>query len=239
MEYGTPYSKFHIPYSSSLIHMTPDQQATIQIIADEVKAQLAGEGSGHDWWHIYRVWNTAKRIGDQEGADAFIVELAALLHDIADWKFHDGDETVGPKMARQMLEKHSVDAGVTDRVCNIIRGMSFKGAGVSTRMESMEGKVVQDADRLDAIGAIGIARAFAYGGHANRPLYDPDYKPVMHQTKEEYLKSGGSTVSHFYEKLLLLKDRMNTASAKGIAAGRHRFLEAYLDRFYQEWEGKE
>jgi uncharacterized protein len=218
--------------------MTTEQQTTIQSVADEVRAQLDGEGSGHDWWHIYRVWNMAKRIGDLEGADAYIVELAAFLHDIADWKFHGGDETVGPNMARQMLEKHFVPADVTDRICNIIRGMSFKGAGVSTRMESIEGKVVQDADRLDAIGAIGIARAFAYGGHANRPMFEPDKKPVMHQTKEEYLKSGGSTVNHFYEKLLLLKDRMNTATTKEIAAGRHRFLEEYLDRFYQEWDGK-
>ena len=215
-----------------------DKQVIISQIADEVRQKLEGEGSGHDWWHIVRVWNMAKHIGISEGADMFVVELAALLHDIADWKFHDGDDTVGPKIARQVLEKYSVPDDTVDRVCDIIVTASFKGAGVKTEMKTLEGKVVQDSDRLDAIGAIGVARTFAYGGHKNRPMYDSDKKPAMHQSKEEYFKSESPTINHFYEKLLLLKDRMNTKTAREIAEGRHRFMEEYLDRFFREWEGK-
>ena len=218
--------------------MNPVQQNTIQKVADEVKAKLEGEGSGHDWWHIVRVWNMAKHIGASEGADTFVVELAALLHDIADWKFHGGDDTVGPKVARQILEKHSVPTEVINKVCVIIMGMSFKGAGVKTEMPTLEGKVVQDSDRLDAIGAIGIARTFAYGGHKNRPMYDPNEKPSLHQSKEEYFNSESPTINHFYEKLLLLKDKMNTKTAKSLAEDRHQFMEEYLDRFFQEWDGK-
>lgn len=218
--------------------MYQEQQKIIRKIADAVKQKLEGEGSGHDWWHIVRVWNMAKRIGASEGADMFVVELAALLHDIADWKFHDGDDTVGPKVARQILEKYIAPPKTIDHVCDIIMHMSFKGARVKTEMETLEGKVVQDSDRLDAIGAIGIARAFAYGGHKKRSLYDPSKKPLMHKSKEEYFKSEGSTVNHFYEKLLLLKERMNTTTAKKLAKGRHRFMEVYLDRFFEEWDGK-
>jgi uncharacterized protein len=203
-----------------------------------VDQKLAGDGSGHDWWHIYRVWNLAKNIAAQEGANILIVELSALLHDIADWKFHDGDDTKGPQMAEQFLLENKVVREVIDPVVEIVATISYKGAGVSTPMQTLEGKVVQDADRLDAIGAMGIARAFAYGGHKNRLMYHPDEKPVMHQSFAQYKKNTGHTINHFYEKLLLLKDRMNTASAKHIAAGRHKFMESYLDQFYEEWDGK-
>lgn len=218
--------------------MDSEQSKIINEIAEEVKGRLEGEGSGHDWWHIVRVWNMAKHIGASENADMFAVELAALLHDIADWKFHDGDDTVGPKVARQVLEKYPIPAKTIDAVCDIIISMSFKGAGVKTEMKTLDGKVVQDSDRLDAIGAIGIARTFAYGGHKNHPMYDPNKKPSMHQSKEEYFKSESPTINHFYEKLLLLKNRMNTKTAKELAESRHQFMEEYLDRFFQEWEGK-
>lgn len=218
--------------------MDPEQQKIIEKIAGAAEQKLAGEGSGHDWWHIVRVWNMAKHIAKCEGANFFVVELAALLHDIADWKFHAGDDTVGPKIARDILEKHSAPAETIDHVCDIIAKMSFKGAGVKTEMKTLEGRVVQDADRLDAIGAIGVARTFAYGGHKNRSIYDPNKKPAMHQSKEEYFESENPTINHFYEKLLLLKDRLNTKAAQELAEGRHRFMEEYLARFLQEWDGK-
>jgi uncharacterized protein len=203
-----------------------------------VEEKLAGEGSGHDWWHIYRVWNLAKNIAGQEEANLKIVELSALLHDIADWKFYDGDETIGPKMAKQFLLNNQVEPEVIDPVIEIIASISYKGAGVPTPMKTLEGEVVQDADRLDAIGAMGIARTFAYGGHKNRLMYHPDEPPVMHQSFEEYKKNKGHTINHFHEKLLLLKDRMNTTSALRLAEGRHQFMQAYLDQFYEEWDGK-
>jgi uncharacterized protein len=202
-----------------------------------VEAKLSGDGSGHDWWHIYRVWNLAKNIAEQEQANRIVVELSALLHDIADWKFHDGDDTVGPKMAEQFLLKNQVEREVIDPVIEIIASISYKGAGVPTPMKTLEGKVVQDADRLDAIGAMGIARTFAYGGHKNRLIYHPDEEPVMHQSFEDYKKNTGHTINHFHEKLLLLKDRMNTASAIRLAEGRHQFMQTYLDQFYKEWDG--
>lgn len=207
-------------------------------IAEKVRKDLENEGSGHDWWHVYRVWNMAMRIAEEESANSFIVELAALLHDIGDWKFHHGDDTVGPRMARRILSKQGVPEEIIEDVCEIISTMPFKGARVKAKMRTNEGKVVQDADRLDAIGAIGIARAFAYGGSKNRPIYDPNLQPVLHRTKEEYLKCEGPTINHFYEKLLLLKDRMNTKTAKKIAKKRHEFMEKYLKRFLEEWEGR-
>ncbi len=207
-------------------------------IAEEVKAKLEGEGSGHDWWHIYRVWKMAKRIGEEEKADLLIVELSALLHDIADWKFYDGDDTVCPRIAGEILAKYGAQQGMIDIVGQIIKEGSFKGAGVKTEPSTFEGKVVQDADRLDAIGAIGIARTFAYGGHKNRLMYDPTVKPTLHTSKEEYTKSQSPTINHFYEKLFLLKDLMNTKTAKVIAKDRHKFMEEYLDRFFGEWDGK-
>ena len=203
-----------------------------------VEEKLAGDGSGHDWWHIHRVWNLAKNIaGQEEGTNLMIVELSALLHDIADWKFHDGDENKGPQMAKQFLTANHVESSVIDPVVEIIASISYKGAGVPTPMKTLEGQVVQDADRLDAIGALGIARTFAYGGHKNRLIYHPEEKPILHQSFEDYKKNQGHTINHFYEKLLLLKDRMNTASGKRLAEARHQFMQTYLDQFYKEWDG--
>ncbi len=216
--------------------MNPKQQKIVQKVSDEVKQKFEKENTGHDWWHVLRVWNTAKRIGRIEKADMFVIELAALLHDIADWKFNNGDDTAGPKAARKILEKYSLPEGITDNVCGIISNMSFKGAGVKTEMKTIEGKVVQDSDRLDAIGAIGIARTFAYGGYAGRPIHIPGKKVKMHDSKKEYFFSESTSINHFHEKLLLLKDRMNTKTAKKIAEGRHRFLKEYLKKFLKEWE---
>jgi uncharacterized protein len=205
--------------------------------ADHVKAALSDEGSGHDWWHVHRVWKMTQRIGQAEGADLLVVELAALLHDIADWKSCGGDCMVGPKTASKWLTSLDLDASVIDQICHIVANISFKGAGVEQPMLSLEGRVVQDADRLDAMGAIGIARAFAYGGAKGRLIHEPEVKPTEHCTAEAYLQSGGTTINHFYEKLLLLKDRMNTATGKTIAEQRHQVMEDFLRRFYEEWEG--
>ena len=214
------------------------KERIVERIAEKVRKDLENEGSGHDWWHVYRVWKMAKHVSKEESADTFVVELAALLHDIRDWKFHHSDDTVGPRMARRILSKQGLPEDIISHVCEIIQTAPFKGAGMRTKMRTIEGKVVQDADRLDAIGAIGIARAFAYGGSKNRPIYNPNQKPMQHRTKEEYLKSESPTINHFYEKLLLLKDRMNTETAKKIAKERHKFMKKYLDRFFEEWEGR-
>jgi len=215
-----------------------DKNKVIKKVADKVKNQMIGEGSGHDWWHVYRVWQMARRIGKEEKADLFVVELAALLHDIADWKFNNGDETAGPKKAREILNEFKVEKIEIDKICRIIETSSFKGAGVKSEMETKEGEVVQDSDRLDAIGAIGIARTFAYGGYNQREIFDPQKKPVLHKSKEQYMKNKSATINHFYEKLLLIRDLMNTKSGKKIAALRHKYLEEYLEEFYREWEGK-
>ncbi|GAB3531450.1 HD domain-containing protein [Pontibacter brevis] len=218
--------------------MTPQQEEIIAATAAYVKELLSGEGSGHDWWHIYRVWNNAKSIAPHEDADMYVVELAALLHDIGDHKFHNGDETVGPRMAREWLQQHEVEGETIDHICEIIKDLSFKGAGTSSVMKTTEGCVVQDADRLDAIGAIGIARTFAYGGHKNRELYNPHIKPELHDSFEKYKASTAPTINHFYEKLLLLKDRMHTDTARQLAEARHRYMESFLEQFYAEWEGE-
>lgn len=210
----------------------------ISLTVAHVKHKLSGDTTGHDWFHIERVWKMARRIGEEEDADPIVVELAALLHDIADWKFHNGDETTGPRAAREWLESTGVDKETIRHVCSIIAGMSFKGAGVDTTMPTLEGRVVQDADRLDAIGAIGIARAFAYGGHKGRELHNPSIEPRLHATFEQYKSNAGPTVNHFYEKLLLLKERMNTETGKRIAEERHQYMEEYLVRFIDEWNGK-
>ena len=202
-----------------------------------VEDKLSGDGSGHDWWHIFRVWTLAKKIAVEEKAQVEIVELGALLHDIADWKFHDGDESIGPAIAREFLNNQNVEPNVSDSVVEIISTVSYKGAGVATPMKTLEGKIVQDADRLDAIGALGIARTFAYGGYKNRLIYHPDEKPVLHKSYEDYKKNEGHTINHFYEKLLLLKERMNTNTGKRIAEGRHKFMQSFLDQFYREWDG--
>jgi uncharacterized protein len=202
-----------------------------------VEKEMAGDSSGHDWWHIYRVWSIAKKIAQKENADQVLVELAALLHDIADWKFNDGDESAGPEQAAYWLNTNDAEPELIDSVCEIISTLSYKGANVATPMRTIEGKIVQDADRLDAIGAVGIARTFAYGGNKNRLIYHPDEIPVMHESFEHYKSNKGHTINHFHEKLLLLKDRMNTQSAKKIAKQRHLFMKKYLDRFYKEWNG--
>lgn len=216
-----------------------DQGKIIDQTAAYVQSKLHGEGSGHDWWHVYRVWRNAVHICKEENADLFIVQLAALLHDIADWKFHEGNENIGPKIAQEWLEKMNVSEDIIFHVCEIIKDISFKGASVKTPMKTIEGMIVQDADRLDAIGAIGIGRAFSYGGHKGSEMYNLDVKPEMHQSFEQYKNNTGSTINHFYEKLLLLKDLMNTKTAREIANERHMFMEQFLDRFFEEWEGND
>lgn len=213
-------------------------QETVDRTAAFVRTKLSGEGSGHDWFHVERVWKNAKHIGANEQVDMFVVELAALLHDIADWKFAGGDETAGPREARTWLESLHLDEKTIAHVGDIISDLSFKGAGVTSAVKTKEGMVVQDADRLDAIGAIGIARAFAYGGHKARELYNPGIKPELHTSFEQYKNSTAPTINHFYEKLLLLKHLMNTMSAKRIAEERHAYMEQFLERFYLEWEGR-
>jgi len=204
-----------------------------------IKSKLIGEGSGHDWWHVYRVWKNAIQIARQEQVDMFVVELAALLHDIADWKFNDGNEDIGPQLAREWLESIAADEKVILHVCQIIQDISFKGIGVKSEMKTLEGKVVQDADRLDAIGAIGIGRAFAYGGSKGREMYNPDIKPEKHDSFEEYKNSKGTSINHFYEKLLLLKGLMNTEAGKKKAEKRHAITVDFLQEFLLEWEGKD
>jgi len=215
------------------------QQEVIEQTVEFVKETLAEAEGAHDWWHVYRVWKLAAHIGKEEDADLFVVQLAALLHDIADWKFcEDCDDDVGPQKAREWLESLKIPDAITQHVCAIIKGMSFKGAKVKSAMDTKEGRVVQDADRLDAIGAIGIGRTFAYGGSKGREMYNPDIKPEMHESFEQYKSSKSPTINHFYEKLLLLKDRMNTVTGQRLAEKRHEFMQRYLDEFYNEWEGE-
>ena len=203
-----------------------------------VKTELANAEGGHDWFHTLRVYNNSLLISKKENVDVFVVQLGALLHDIADSKFHDGDESIGPKIAREFLFKQNVDSKVIEHVIQIIENISFKGGNEAQKFNSPELDVIQDADRLDAIGAIGIARTFNYGGFKNRPLYNPDVTPNLNMTKEEYKASMAPTINHFYEKLLLLKDRMNTKTGKKIALERHRYMEGFLDQFYGEWRGE-
>jgi len=204
--------------------------------AEFVRRRMEGEGTGHDWWHVQRVWQNAKIIGKKEGADLFVVQLAALLHDIADWKFYN--EELGPKIVRVLLKKLQVENSVIEKVVYIVQNVSFKGAGVKHKMKTLDGKVVQDADRLDALGAIGIARCFAYGGFKQRPIYDPSIPPVMHKTFKMYKKGKSHSISHFYEKLLLLKDKMNTRTGRSMAIKLHKFMEKYLEQFYKEWNSE-
>lgn len=214
-------------------------QKLIDKTADFIKEKLSDEGTGHDWWHVYRVWQTARYITDHEAAaNPTVTELGALLHDIADWKFADGDLEAGPKAARAWLEQNNVDEKIIKHIEDIIRDTSFKGAQVKLKFKTLEAKIVFDADKLDAMGAIGIARAFAYGGHADRLLYDPARKPIMHKTFEEYKNGGSHTINHFYEKLLLLKGLIQTETGKQMARHRHEYMEQYLEEFYAEWDGK-
>lgn len=202
-----------------------------------VKKKLINAEGGHDWWHINRVWKTAKQIAKTENVDSFIVELGALLHDIADSKFNNGDETIGPKIAKDFLKSQNVAENICEHIDSIIKNISFKGGKEIQQFKSLELDVIQDADRLDALGAIGIARTFNYGGFKNSEIYNPEIPPNLNMTKDEYKNNIAPTINHFYEKLLLLKDRMNTATGKAMATERHKFMEEYLNQFYKEWEG--
>lgn len=209
-------------------------------VSAAVRRAMAGEGSGHDWWHVWRVWRLAERIARTEAkADATVVALGALLHDLGDWKFHGGDEEAAPREAGQLLSRLGAPKAVIARVQAVCREVSYKGAGVADRPTSLEARIVQDADRLDAIGAIGIARTFAYGGAKGRSMYEPGEKPVLHRTFAAYKKSRGHTINHFHEKLLLLKGRLHTREARRLARGRHAYLVGFLDRFHREWEGRD
>ncbi len=213
-----------------------DQKIIIQKTVDFVQKTLADAEGGHDWWHMYRVWELSKHIAKSEDVDLYVVELGALLHDIADSKFRNGDEEVGPRKAREFLNSLGVEQDVVTHVENIIANISFKGGKHEQAFTSPELNVVQDADRLDAMGAIGIARTFNYGGHKGREIYNPEIKPNLAMTKEEYKNSTAPTLNHFYEKLLLLKSRMNTKTGVSMAEHRHVFMEQYLDEFYKEWD---
>ncbi|MFV0541999.1 MAG: HD domain-containing protein [Aestuariibaculum sp.] len=202
-----------------------------------VKETLKNAEGGHDWFHIERVYKNSLLIAKTEPANTFVVSLGALLHDIADSKFYSGNETIGPKLAREFLQHLHVEASVIEHVENIIMHISFKGGNETQSFTSPELDIVQDADRLDAIGAIGIARCFNYGGFKNRALYNPEIKPNLNMSKTEYKNSDAPSINHFYEKLLLLKDRMNTKTGKQLAQNRHDFMQSYLNQFYNEWSG--
>lgn len=201
-----------------------------------VKERMSGEGTGHDWWHIYRVRKLAEKIAKTEGGDLVTIRLGALLHDIGDWKFHA--EGAGEKTTREWLEKMGAQEQLIQTVCDIVAHVSYKGGTNQEKMKTLEGEIVQDADRLDALGAIGIGRTFAYGGYKGRLMYDPAMPPKQFATLEEFKNTKGTTINHFYEKLLLLKDKMNTKTGKKIAESRHQYLENFLKEFYAEWEGE-
>lgn len=213
-----------------------DQQAILQATAGHVRREMEQDSSGHDWWHVHRVWRNALTICALEGGDRFVVGLAALLHDLDDWKLHP--ESGGrPARAEAWLRQQGVSPDILQHVCGIVTHLSFKGAGVADRMETLEGRIVQDADRLDALGAVGIARTFAYGGQRGRAMHDPEAAPQLHATFEQYRKAEGTSINHFHEKLLLLKDRMNTPAARRMAEERHAYMERFLEQFQREWEG--
>lgn len=207
----------------------------IQNTVEFVKEKLEGAEAGHDWFHIERVWKLSKKIAETESCNQEVVELAALLHDIADPKFHNGDETLALKVSREFLESQNAKEELIEQVLFIIKNISFKNRGEVPQNLPVELKIVQDADRIDAIGAIGIGRTFNFGGFKNNPMYDPNVEPKLNMSKEEYKKSNGTTINHFYEKLLLLKDLMNTEKGKEIAGERHDFMLKFLDQFYKEW----
>ena len=207
----------------------------ITLTINFVKEKLEGAEAGHDWFHIERVWKLSKKIAEKEGGNLEVIELSALLHDIADPKFHNGDETLALKISQNFLEEIQVDAELIEQVLSVIKNISFKNRAEAPENPPLELQIVQDADRLDAIGAIGIARTFNFGGFKNNLMYHPEIKPNLGMNKEEYKKSNGTTINHFYEKLLLLKDLMNTETAKKIASERHDFMLQFLDEFYKEW----
>jgi uncharacterized protein len=213
------------------------KEKIIELVKDLVRKKFENEGTGHDWWHIERVWRTAKIIAKIEGGDLFVIQLGALLHDIADWKFHKGDDKAGSKAARKILTQYDVPSDIIEQVTYIIDNIYYKLGTNKHKMQTIEGKVVQDADRIDALGAIGIARAFAYGGYKNLPIYDPRIKPVKRRAASEVKKNPnyGSTINHFYEKLLLIRELMNTGTGRRIAKGRHDYIKKFLNQFYKEW----
>lgn len=210
----------------------------VKILKEHIKNQFFGEATGHDWYHIERVYKLATKIHKKEGGDLLTIKVAALLHDLSDHKFNDGDFEKGGNDSRILLNHFNFEASFIDSVVAIVNTVSFKGNGVADEMKTIEGKIVQDADRLDALGAIGIARTFAYGGSISQPIYDPLIKPSFHSSKEEYAKSKTHTINHFYEKLLLLKDRMHTETARKLAIEREDFMKTFLKQFYNEWEVK-
>ncbi|AZJ34364.1 HD domain-containing protein [Tenacibaculum singaporense] len=214
-----------------------NREQIIQNTIEFVKNTLKGAEGGHDFFHIERVYKNALLIAKNEKVDEFVVSLGALLHDIADSKFYDGDEAIGPQKARVFLESQQVSEEIITHIEKIITNISFKGGNFKQNFTSPELNVIQDADRLDAIGAVGIARCFNYGGFKNRELYNPEVPPNLKMTKEEYKKSTAPTINHFYEKLLLLKDKMNTTTGKAIAEQRHAYMEGFLEQFYKEWNG--
>jgi len=207
----------------------------VQKTVEFVKQELEGAEAGHDWYHIERVWKLSKKIGEVEDCQLEVVELGALLHDIADPKFHSGDENIGPEVAKTFLRSINAPHEIIEQVLYIIRNISFKNRKEAPENPPIELKIVQDADRIDAIGAIGIARTFNYGGFKNNLIYDPELAPRLNMSKDEYKKSDGTTINHFYEKLLLLKDLMNTNEGKRIAETRHKYMEDFLTQFYHEW----
>ncbi len=215
-----------------------DKNNIIKEVTKYLKKEFNHENTGHDYWHFMRVWKVAKEIAKKEGGDLFTIELGALLHDIADWKFNKGSHDVGIKKAQKLLKKLRVDERTITHICYIIEHISFKGAKVKNDKQTKESMIVQDADKLDAMGAIGIARVFAYGGSNNRSIYHPEIKVTLHKSFKTYQNSKGTSINHFYEKLLLLKNRMNTKTAKKIAEKRHKFLENYLKQFLREWDVK-
>lgn len=216
-----------------------NNDALIEATKTYVKQELSHAEGGHDWFHVLRVFKNARLIAEKENVNALVVALGALLHDIADSKFYDGDDTIGPKKAREFLFTHNVDSVVIEHVVKIIENISFSSnIDIKEPFESLELAVIQDADRLDALGAIGIARTFNYGGFKNRAIYNPDIKPNLNMSKAEYKASDAPTINHFYEKLLLLKDKMNTKTGKQIAEARHDYMVSFLDQFYAEWHGE-
>ncbi|MGG5208588.1 HD domain-containing protein [Chryseobacterium sp. MIQD13] len=210
-------------------------KSKIENTVEFVKEKLEGAEAGHDWYHVERVWKLSKKIAAAEDCNHDVVELSALLHDIADPKFHNGDETIAPKIAREFLEGQEVPEDVIEKVLFIIKNISFKNRAEVPAELPIELKIVQDADRIDAIGAIGIGRTFNFGGFKNNPMYDPEIQPSLNMSKDEYKKSNGTTINHFYEKLLLLKDLMNTGKGKELAQERHDYMLGFLDQFYKEW----
>ncbi len=217
---------------------TATMASVIENARTYVREEMSKDSSGHDWWHIYRVSTSAKKLAEKCGADLFIVELAALLHDVGDYKLRGPSADKESEIARRWLVSEAVEGQVIEQICDIIDCMSFKGAGVTSAMKTLEGQVVQDADRLDAIGAIGIARTFAYGGSKGQPMHEPDLAPQFHQTMEQYRTSRTSSINHFHEKLLLLKDLLNTEPAKIMAQGRHDYMVQFIEQFEQEWQGE-